>query len=69
MEKSRVFAHPALCTTPDLIWALQERLGMRAVVEGRRVRLIGPPQPAGRPLTAPGTGQVCHLSLVGGRQS
>lgn len=36
---SNIYAHPAICTTPELIWALQERLGMRAVVDGRRVRL------------------------------
>lgn len=45
-----VFAHPALCSSADLIWALQERLGMRAVVEGARVRMIGPARPSGRPL-------------------
>lgn len=63
-----VFAHPTLCGKPELVWALQERLGMRAVVEGRRVRMVGPARPSGRPLAAPVAGPVRHLTLVGGRQ-
>jgi len=50
---SNIYAHPEICTTPELIWALQERLGMRAVVEGRRVRLVGTPRPTGRPINPP----------------
>lgn len=50
---SNIYAHPSMCTTPELIWAIQDRLGMRAVIEGRRVRLVGEPKPAGRPLTQP----------------
>lgn len=46
--KSNIYAHPAICATPELIWALQERLGMRAVVEGRCVRLVGEPRPTER---------------------
>lgn len=34
MVISNVYAHPDMCPTPELIWALQERLGLRAVVEG-----------------------------------
>ena len=41
---SNIYAHPAICTTPELIWAIQARLGMRAVVEGRRVRLEPKPR-------------------------
>ena len=44
---SNIFAHPAICTTPELIWALQDRLCMRAVVDGRRVRLV--PKPPEKP--------------------
>jgi len=50
---SDIYAHPSMCTTPELIWALQERLGMIAIVEGRRVRLVGEPRPTGRPLKQP----------------
>lgn len=41
---SNIFAHPSMCTTPELIWALQERLDMIAVVESRRVRLEPKPR-------------------------
>lgn len=68
-QKASIFVHPALCASPALIQAMQERLGMRAVVEGRRVRMVGTARPSGRPLAAPAAGQVSHLSLVGGRQS
>ncbi len=47
-----ILVHPAITTTPELIWALQERLGLRAVVDGRRVRLIGMPRWCGRPPVA-----------------
>lgn len=50
---NNIYAHPAICATPELIWALQERLGVRAIVEGRRVRLVGEPRPTGRPLGEP----------------
>ena len=50
---SNIFAHPAITTSPELIWALQDRLGMIAIVEGRRVRLVGEPRPTGRPLKQP----------------
>ena len=49
MATNNLYAHPSLTTSPELIWALQERLGLRAVVEGRRVRLLGNPQWRGRP--------------------
>lgn len=45
----KIFAHPTMCTTPELIWALQERLGMIAVVEGRRVRLVQKPTEQQKP--------------------
>lgn len=57
-----IYIHPAITSSPGLVRALEERLGIRAVVEGKRVRLVGPPQPAGRPLAAPVAGQVRHLS-------
>ena len=47
-----IYAHPALTTTPDDIRALQERLGLCAVIEGRRVRLVGTPQWRRRPTPA-----------------
>ena len=34
---TNLYAHPSLTTSPELIWALQDRLGLRAVVEGRHV--------------------------------
>lgn len=47
---NNIYAHPAMCSDAHTIAALQERLGMRAVVDGRRVRLVGEPRPTGRPL-------------------
>jgi len=53
MTTAGIYAHPSITTSPEYIWALQERLGLRAVVEGRRVRLVGEPKPAGRPINPP----------------
>lgn len=62
MTTSCIYAHPAITTSPEYIWALQERLGLRAVVEGRRVRLVGEPQWSGRP--APPVAVAQPLALV-----
>lgn len=59
---NNIYAHPAMCSDAHTIAALQERLGMRAVVDGRRVRLDGDPRPTGRPLPAPKRGHA--LSIV-----
>lgn len=61
-----VFAHPELCTSPDLIRALWERLGMLAVVDGHRVRLIGVAKPRGQPLYIPTPESCGPLKLVAG---
>lgn len=45
-----IYLHPTMTSSPGLIQALQERLGMRAVVEGHRVRMIGPARLTGRPI-------------------
>jgi len=37
---SNVYLHPCLCSDPMTIWAAEEVLRMRAVVEGHRVRLV-----------------------------
>lgn len=37
-----LYAHPTITSSPDLIRALQTRFGLRAIVEGARVRLIQP---------------------------
>ena len=52
---NNLFAHPCMSSSPELIRALQERLGLRAVVDGHRVRLVGTPQWRGRPAPACGT--------------
>lgn len=67
-----IFAHPAICTSPELVWALQERLGLRAVVEGRRVRMISttrPTRPTDRPTPPPPTptGGRPRLGIIRGR--
>ena len=36
-----LYAHPTLIRNPDSILALQCRLGLRAVPDGHRVRLVG----------------------------
>ena len=46
---SNIYAHPAITTSPELIWALQDRLCMRAVVDGRRVRLVQKPTEQQKP--------------------
>ena len=61
---TNLYAHPSLTTSPELIWALQDRLGLRAVVEGRHVRLLGNPQWQGRP--APPAVITAPLVLVTG---
>lgn len=42
---SNVYLHPCLCSDPMTIWAAEEVLRMRAVVEGRRVRLVPRSEP------------------------
>ena len=37
---SNVYLHPCLCSDPMTIWAAEEVLRMRAIVEGHRVRLV-----------------------------
>ena len=37
---SNIYLHPCLCSDPMTIWAAEEVLRMRAVVEGQRVRLV-----------------------------
>ena len=61
-----IYAHPAITTSPEYIWAIQERLGLRAVVEGRRVRLVGEPQWSGRPAPAAVEQRAGSLFVVGG---
>lgn len=51
---NNLYAHPCMTSSPELIRALQERLGLRAVVDGQRVRLVGTPQWRGRPAPACG---------------
>ena len=51
---NNLYAHPCMTSSPELIRALQERLGLRAVVDGHRVRLVGTPQWRGRPAPACG---------------
>lgn len=62
-----IYAHPAITTSPEYIWALQERLGLRAVVEGRRVRLVGEPRWSGRPAPAAVEQRAGVLFVIGGR--
>lgn len=46
---SDIYAHPTITSSPDLIQALQDRFGLRAIVQGHRVRLIQiPPDWRGR---------------------
>ena len=40
---STVYAHPTMTSSPDLIQALQDRLGLRAIIQGRRVKLVSIP--------------------------
>lgn len=37
---SNIYLHPCLCSDPMTIWAAEEVMRMRAIVEGRRVRLV-----------------------------
>lgn len=50
---SNLYAHPVITSSPDLILALQERHGLRAIVQGSRVQLLNIP-PRWRYRTAPG---------------
>ena len=50
---SDIYAHPTITSSPDLIQALQEHLGLRAIVQGSRVQLVNTP-PRWRYRTAPG---------------
>ena len=40
---SNLYVHPTITSSPDLIQALQARLGLRAIVQGHRVRLVSIP--------------------------
>lgn len=62
-----IYAHPSITTSPEYIWAIQERLGLRAVVEGRRVRLVGEPRWSGRPAPDVVEQRAGSLFVVGGR--
>ncbi len=44
--------HPALARDPALVAAMQERTGLRAVAQGRSIRLVGTPAWQGRPAPA-----------------
>lgn len=50
-----IYIHPSITSSPGLVRALEERLGMHAIVRGRRVRLFyrfrraGPAHPTGEP--------------------
>ena len=67
---SNIYAHPTMTSSTDHIWALQQRLGLRAVIEGHRVRMVGPAPLADRPLcnSSPATraGRP-YISLVRGQ--
>jgi len=40
-----IYLHPALTGDPLLVWAVQETMRMRAIVEGHRVRLVPRAEP------------------------
>lgn len=46
MNSGNIYAHPAVTTTPAKFMAMQASTGLRAIVDGHRIRLI---QPAGQP--------------------
>lgn len=61
---SDIYAHPAITSSPELILALQERLGLRAIIQGHRVRLVSIP-PSWRYRSAPrGIEQRGHALVV-----
>ena len=61
---SNIYAHPTMTSSPDLVQALQERLGLRAIVQGSRVQLVNTP-PRWRYRTAPrGTEQRARSLFV-----
>lgn len=39
----QIYAHPTITSRPEIILALETRRGLRAVVQGRHVRLIRTP--------------------------
>lgn len=67
MTTTNLYVHPVWTTSPELIWALQERLGLRAVVDGRRVRLVGEPRWSGRPAPCALEPRGGRLFVIGGR--
>lgn len=61
---NNLYAHPTITSSPDLIQALQEHLGLRAIVQGSRVQLVDIP-PRWRHRTAPrGIEQRGHAIVV-----
>ena len=40
---SDIYAHPTITSSPDFVQALQERLGLLAIVQGSRVQLVDIP--------------------------
>ena len=62
---SDIYAHPTMTSSPDLIRALQERLGLRAIIQGHRVRLV--PFPARWPGRRGIEQRGCALFVVGAR--
>lgn len=42
---SNIYLHPCLCSDPMTIWAAEEVMRMRAVVEGHRVQLVPRAEP------------------------
>jgi hypothetical protein len=61
---NNLYAHPTITSSPDLIQALQERLGLLAIVQGSRVQLVDIPH-RWRHRTAPrGIEQRGHAIVV-----
>ena len=61
---SDIYAHPTMTSSPDLIRALQERLGLRAIIQGHRVRLVSIPHGWRHPSAPRGIEQRGHALVV-----
>lgn len=67
---SNIYVHPTMTSSPGLIQVLQQRLGMFALIQGTRVRLVNPTRPTDRTTHQPQptpTGGRPRLSIVRGR--
>lgn len=66
---SNIYVHPTMTSSPGLIQVLQQRLGMFALIQGTRVRLVNPSRPTDRPTPQPSTktGGRPRLDIVRGR--